>query len=501
MPNRTDTRERSRDVLEAQFKPLYTSGIIGIIRADTEQITDANDAFLRMVGYTRQELEAGELRWPEMTPPEYADLDARALEELMATGTCAPFQKEYTRKDGTRVPVLIAATSLGAASSEWVCYVLDLSATKRTATTERTLETIIEHVPVGIIVVDPTGRLVLMNQAGRVISGDSPDRADEVASQAETYALRDPETGRPLAPAETPIGRAVAGEIVENFEYVFRPVGAATDSWIRAVAVPLSDVDGRRLGAVAVFQDVTEERIRERTRESFLSTVAHDLKTPLTSIKGFSQLLERRLMREGVLRTEAAQPALQHITDTVTRMEGLIGELLDVARLQAGVRIELNPDRVDLVELVRQVADEWAQVSDHHRITVEASPSTIVGVWDGVRLGRVIGNLVGNAVTYSPEGGDITLNVAREEIGGEAWAVVRVADQGIGIPDAELPRIFERFYRGSNVVGQFSGTGIGLAGVKLIVEQHGGRVTVESREGIGSTFTICLPLDQARSSP
>lgn len=481
--------------IEAQFRALYGSGIIGILRADAERILDANDAFLAMIQYSRVELEAGALRWRAMTPPEYAELDSIALEELRSTGMCTPFEKEYYRKDGSRVPILIAATVLVEAPDEWICYVLDLTAARRAATADRTLAVILEHVPVGIIVVDQAGRLMLMNEAGRRISGTVPSPSSSVADQAEAYVLREPGTGRPLAPEETPIARALAGEVIEHYEYLFRPPGSAIDRWIRAVAVPLVDDEGRRNGAVAVFEDVTAERARARAREDFLSAAAHDLKSPLTSITGFSQLLERRMDRDGVLSADVARPHLQQIRRTVGRMSDLISELLDSARLQAGEKLELNRTDVDLVHVVRRIVAEYAEVSPDHAVRLHTPRSSLPGFWDAPRLERAIGNLISNAITYSPQGGAVTLTLDRQEQDGRPWAVLQVRDQGLGIPPGDLPQIFDRFFRGSNVA-QFGGTGIGLTGVKQIVDQHGGRVTAKSREGMGSTFTVWLPLER-----
>lgn len=359
------------------------------------------------------------------------------------------------------------------------------------------LAAVIEHVPVGIIVVDGMGRLVLMNDVGRQISGAVPEESDAVADQSDAYALREPETGRPLDPEETPIARAVAGEVVKNFEYVFRPPGARTDSRVRVVAAPLHDAQGGSMGAVAVFEDVTEERRRERAREDFLTAAAHDLKSPLTVIKGVSQILDRRLAKKEVLRRDDAAPHLQRITRTVDRMENQIAELLDIARSQAGEHVNLTRGRVDLAALARRVAQEQAETSDSHVIEIDTVENGMTGDWDAQRLERVIRNLISNAVAYSPDGGTVAVVVRRETLEGRTWAVVRVRDQGIGIPGPEISRIFDHFYRGSNVVERFAGSGIGLASVKHIVEQHGGRVEVESCEGIGSTFSIRLPLDPA----
>jgi signal transduction histidine kinase len=120
-------------------------------------------------------------------------------------------------------------------------------------------------------------------------------------------------------------------------------------------------------------------------------------------------------------------------------------------------------------------------------------------VWDPSRLGRVLDNLLENAVKYSPAGGDVVVRIDQTASADEAWARIDVVDQGLGIPPADLPHVFERFHRGTNVVGRFLGTGIGLAGVQHIVVQHGGTVTVESREGVGSVFSVRLPLTERAS--
>jgi signal transduction histidine kinase len=175
----------------------------------------------------------------------------------------------------------------------------------------------------------------------------------------------------------------------------------------------------------------------------------------------------------------------------------MIDDLVDTARLQMGDALPLDRRQVDTAVLARRVADAHQRTTERHRIVVDASLDAPAGFWDGARLERVLDNLVANAVKYSPAGGDVVVRVRRE--GGAA--VVSVIDHGLGIPSADIPRVFDRFHRGANVQGRISGTGIGLASVRQIVEQHGGTVAVESREGCGSTFTIRLPLDETGDPP
>ncbi len=185
---------------------------------------------------------------------------------------------------------------------------------------------------------------------------------------------------------------------------------------------------------------------------------------------------------------------LAKIEGVVAKASAQIDGLLDVARLQAGQPLELHTSPIDLVALTQHVSALYQPASGRHHIRVDTELPQPVCRWDATRLERVLGNLLSNAMKYSPQGGQITVEVAREEGAGDTWAVLVVRDQGIGIPESELPNIFERFYRASNARGRVSGTGLGLAGVRQIVEQHGGSVSVAGEEGCGSAFAVRLPV-------
>jgi PAS domain S-box-containing protein len=231
-----------------------------------------------------------------------------------------------------------------------------------------------------------------------------------------------------------------------------------------------------------------------RTRDAFLASASHDLKNPLASIKATAQLMLRRLERGGTPTSDAQYQALERINTTVTRAASELDELLDLARLQLDRPLDLERRPMDLVQVARTVAAEHQQATELHDLRLDISVDELVGDWDERRMTRALGNLVNNALKYSPEGGTIVLRVALELKSGARWAVVSVQDHGLGIPAAELERIFERFQRATNVEGRIAGTGIGLASVRHIAESHGGEVSVDSEEGAGSTFTIWLPL-------
>jgi signal transduction histidine kinase len=230
-----------------------------------------------------------------------------------------------------------------------------------------------------------------------------------------------------------------------------------------------------------------------RLRDAMLTGVTHDLRTPLTVIKVQAQLARRRSVNLPDSAGKALIGGIDQIERAATRMAHWIDELLDVARVQSTDDLQLQLEPTDLVQLTRQAIDEHQQGTQRHTLRLDAPPGEIVGAWDVGRLQRVIDNLVGNAIKYSPAGGQVIVGL---EVCGE-WAVITVSDQGVGIPAVDLPRVFEPFHRGSNVIGRIGGTGIGLAGTRRIVERHGGSLEVHSTEGAGSTFTVRLPLSIA----
>jgi PAS domain S-box-containing protein len=238
-----------------------------------------------------------------------------------------------------------------------------------------------------------------------------------------------------------------------------------------------------------------EARSAVRTRDDFIATVTHDLKNPLGAIKLHAELARVRASAGGAHLAEPVGEELGKIVAAVAQTTAQLDELLDVARLQAGRPLELERRLTDLVALARRVLDEHQQTTGRHRLRLQAESGSLEGRWDPVRLERAVANLVSNAILYSPEGGEVEVEVCREAASGGACAVLCVRDEGLGIPAQDLPHVFERFRRGSNVARHFRGTGLGLASARQVVEQHGGSIAVSSREGEGSAFTVRLPLD------
>ena len=283
----------------------------------------------------------------------------------------------------------------------------------------------------------------------------------------------------------------------------------------------------RRAQAAAAERAREEAEAAVQLRDRVLTALSHDLRTPLTAINGYAQLLSRQASRIAAVDASLAAELEKGLTAIVTaarRLARWSDEMTDVARLQVGQTLPLNPQPVDLVALVRRVVQEQQAIAPDNTVHVQTSVPELVGHWDGPRLERLLHNLVGNAIKYSTgtcadlhtDSADITVAVAAAPAMGErptsgqprgspavdtpaageepaAWAEITVRDTGIGIPAADLPSIFEPFTRGSNTQS-ITGTGVGLAVARRIVEEHGGSIHIASQEGAGTTVTVRLPL-------
>lgn len=236
-----------------------------------------------------------------------------------------------------------------------------------------------------------------------------------------------------------------------------------------------------------------------QAHNALLALISHDLTNPLTAILGQALLLERQLAR-GAPPPERLQRGLTSIGRAARQMHAQLAELLEAARLQVGEPLELRREPTDLVALARAVAAAVQQTTERHQLRVQTQLPALTLLIDPVRIERVLANLLSNAVKYSPSGGAVTVSIEVEDTGAEAWAVVQVQDEGMGIPAAELPHIFERFQRASNVTPAIKGTGLGLASVRQIVELHGGLVSAANAPAGGAIFTVRLPLNATENS-
>jgi len=234
-------------------------------------------------------------------------------------------------------------------------------------------------------------------------------------------------------------------------------------------------------------------------RDTVLSSVSHDLRNPLLAIRLIAETLADQASQIDSAPGQTIREGLERINANTTRMTAQISELLDVALLQMGREVELDRQPSNLIALVQEVISDYQMRTTRHQIRLESEHHHLLGDWDAPRIERVLGNLVSNAIKYTPAGGEVVIRVWREVGDDEVWAVFEVQDHGLGIPAVDLPRIFSWYHRGQNASGHVAGAGVGLASSQRIVARHGGTITVDSEEDHGSTFTVRLPLSASES--
>ncbi len=364
------------------------------------------------------------------------------------------------------------------------------------ALSQAQLATILGGVADGIIVTSVDNRTLYVNASAARIAGfpfTEPFVSAPFRAVDERYILSD-ESGQPLPRTAWPTARLLRGEESDEVALQVRDRTTGAQRWWAVHSTPIRDAQGTLQAVIAMFRDITETKDLERAREELLSSASHDLKNPLTSIRGYAQLAQRRLARLTDVDTGPIAAQLTNINAATSRMLALIDELIDVTRGELGGTVELNREPTDLVALVRDIVVARRGLTAH-RFTLDIQIPELFAPIDAVRFERVIANLLSNAEKYSPNHQEITVRIAREEGDGGHEAVIAIADGGVGIPQADIPHIFDRFQRARNVVGQIQGSGIGLASALQIVEEHGGTIAVESEEGVGSTFTVRLPLE------
>ena len=475
------TADRMRAVLDANPVAVIIGDVHGAVY-------EANDAFLSMTGYTRDDLVNGAVSWKEITPPEHLALDARAIAEARQNGTCTPFEKEYVRRDGSRVPVYVGFALLGDAREEAVAFILDLTQRKRQEE-ERTQQfrRLVESNVVGIVVANEQKVIEANDSYLRMVGYSRRDliegRVDWVKATAAKYAdrnvaaLREFREHGSCAPFEKEYARSDGTRVPVL-------IGGAVLSrqpeltWICFV------VDLTAQKQLERNLRVANQRLSEANEElrSFAYIAAHDLKSPLRTISVTTSLLTGRL--QGHVDSETQQMTAQ-VQSSAAQMSALISDLLDYSTVASETKAATEP--VDcaailaftMMNLQSQIRAAGATVTSDPLPKVEA----------GNQLVRVFQNVIENALKYRSERPP-EIHVSSERAGDE-W-VISVRDNGIGFEMQYAEKIFGVFKR-LHGAGKYEGTGIGLAICRKTIERYGGRMWAESEPGAGSTFYFTLP--------
>ena len=506
-------------VSERHFKRLMESGIIGMVVGDTRYVLDANDAYLGLLGYTREDMQSGKLTHEALSPDKGTlTTSERAVREALETGHCLPFEREYVRKDGSRVPVLTGVALLDHEPLLFVSFLVDLTERNRALAalraSEERLRLLVENAPAAI---------ALFDREMRYLSAS--------CRWLQVYGLEGDLVGRshydifPEIPAHWKAvhRRCLAGAVERCDEDQFeRPDG--TIQWLKWEVRPWYSGSAEIGGIVIFSEDITQQRSLEREREEaksrelaastvarqmdqFFAVAAHDIRNPVGVVSGFVQMALRRArqledavqVQDGPVgklsdRLLAALQEAETATEQLMRMTEL---LFDVARARAG-SFTVAPAPCDVAAVVREQVASLRVNAPTRRIYLRVDDGEPIGVVaDADRIGQVVANFVTNALKYSPDDQPVHVRVQRRKDD----VRVSVCDRGPGLPPEEQVRVWELFHRapGVNVrsdMGLQGGSlGLGLHICKRIVELHpGGHVGIDSLVGRGSTFWFQLPL-------
>ncbi len=369
------------------------------------------------------------------------------------------------------------------------------------------LELVISSMAEGLLITDAQGAITSLNRSAQQLFAQVDVEPGTATSLRKLAASSNVTWLYDLANI---IDQALAGNTVMNQELIVGVYGETVPLTLNISAAPLHDASQAQthpIGVVAVLNDVTSHKQIEKLKDEFVSVVSHELRTPLTAIKGYTQHLVRRLDRrlretrgtqqaqqQGVTPTAEAPESydlrsLNIVQSQTEHLERLVNDLLDLSRVQWG-ELHLQYSTFYLADVLAECVHSAQVSAEQHTIYLDIQVQDSKIVADQLRVSQVIGNILDNAVKFSPQGGQVTVKLQQRDND----YLVSVIDQGIGVSPEYFDHIFERFYRVRNTVSrQYSGIGLGLYVARAIVEAHGGNIWLSSNSGIGSTFYFTLP--------
>jgi two-component system phosphate regulon sensor histidine kinase PhoR len=396
-------------------------------------------------------------------------LSARVVRPVQTLTTAA---ESITTGDYTQRPFLPNRDELGTLAGSFNRMTQQLKVREaELRESSRRLATVLEGMVEGVIALDTSEHVVLANSAaGRVLNFDPI----EAAGRSLLEVVRNRPIHEAIAAATVTTGQQVEVETGEGDSRVIRINGTVLPS-------------GSATRCVLVLHDVTELRKLESLRQEFVANVSHELKTPLSSIKAYSETL----LNGALYDEDNNRRFVERIDEQSQRLHELILDLISIAQIESGQQA-FEIDSISLADVAAKCITGQQRAADAKRITLACEgihPNTRVSA-DREGLRQILNNLVDNAIKYTPDGGTVALSCRQQE----SEVVIQVRDTGIGIEAEQLPRVFERFYRVDKARSrELGGTGLGLSIVKHLTQSFGGRVDVSSLQGEGTTFTVILP--------
>jgi PAS domain S-box-containing protein len=492
---------------DKKIRRLVDSNIIGIIIWEVEgRILEANDEFLRMVGYDREDLTAGHLHRTAMTPPEWRDRDARTVAELKRIGTAQPFEKEYVRKDGSRVPVLIGGAMFEEGTSQGVGFVLDLTERKRAVEalrqSEERFRTLVQFSFDVYWETDAQHRFIHQEFAENL--ADAPELGSEIGKTRWDVPYLEPDEEAWRKHRET----LDAHLPFRDFELA-RPAPDGSKRYVSVSGLPVFDDTGRFVGYRGVGRHITERRLAEEALRAMQAELAHVNR--VTTMGELSASIAHEVNQPIAATVANAQAALRWLRAQPPDLDEVRASLSRIAEdgkragnVISGIRALINKvpprkDRFDLNEAVLEmVVLTRSEVLNHGiLLQTELAPGLPRVDGDRTQLQQVILNLILNAIEAmgsTDEGKrELRINTEREAAGG---VLVTVRDSGPGLDPADTERVFTAFY-----TTKPKGMGMGLAICRSMVEAHGGRMWASANEPRGAVFQFTLPLERDESVP
>lgn len=530
----TDRKQVAKELEESEqrFRAVWETSADAMALSDSEGIViTANPGYYRLYGYTPEEVIGHS--YAIIFPEREREVAIRRYKETFTEGDAAEsVESTIVRKDGG-VRLVEATYRFILEDGQRVAMLSQIRDISEKRNAQALLEArlsrlgaVMDATTEGIFGLDKMGRCTFLNPAAVELLGYTEEECLGRNIHNLLHYKHLDGSPYPFEQCATYHVLQGGGSVRLSDEVMWRKDG--TPLPVLYSCSPKLE-GGHVVGCVMTLVDISERRQAERERaqllaeeqaaraaaeravhaqEALLLMVSHDLRNPLTVIQGVAQLAQRRLSKGIAIDPDQLQTQLATIVDATIKMKDFIHDLLSSGGLQPGQLLSISPVPVDLVRLARKVTATHQEQTQKHQLVVEASEPEVIGQWDPARLEQVLDNLISNSIKYSPEGGDIKITVGKQNKpqGGlgagkqddptnSMEAVLAVHDSGIGIPAADIPHIFEWYRRGANVTDLITGSGVGLAGVRQIVEQHGGRISVESIEDEGATFTVALPLN------
>lgn len=457
-----------------------------VVLTDTaRRIEWVNEGFTRITGYTLEEVR-GRVPGHFLQGPETDPGTVQMIRERLGAGLGFQCEIRNRRKDGGLYWASLEVQPFLDQAGNHAGYMSvgsDITARRqyeeRLRVLSAELETILQFSPDGYVLFDSRGRLSYCSTAFEQMMG--VDRADVLGLE---FAQIDQLLAAACDPSHVPAAlRSLRPGTTDRLVLKGPPKGVL----LRSV-IPILGSRGSLRGQILFLHDVTREDELQQLKSEFLATAAHELRTPMTSVQGFSELLMEEALDPETVRDVAAVIHRQS-----SMLVSMVNDLLDLQRIEQRRGREFEASEHTLQTLIRKVVSELKVSGDSRRVSLEGLPEPPIRILcDGPQLGQALTNVLNNAYKYSPGGGEILLTVEHRVQDGVPQVGIRTRDQGIGMTPEQLRHIFERFYR-ADPSGSIPGTGLGMSLVKEVVELHDGSVEVESEQGVGTTVTLWLP--------